>query len=131
MKTRSAIEICLPLALFVAACALSLATLVIAITWMTIGVISLGHRDLESFPIVGIHRKWLKGCRGACLLFYHLAWWPWYMQTPLREGADRIGQLMFTRKKAPHHESDNPSDGLQTDEREENCSTDARRGRRD
>ena len=50
MKTRSALEICLPLALFVAACALSVPTLLIAIAWMTIGVISLGHRALESFP---------------------------------------------------------------------------------
>jgi hypothetical protein len=50
MKTRLALEICLPLALFVAACALPLPTLLIAVTWMTIGVISLGYRTLESFP---------------------------------------------------------------------------------
>jgi hypothetical protein len=31
MKTRSALDICLPLALFVAACALSLPTLLIAV----------------------------------------------------------------------------------------------------
>lgn len=74
MKTRSALEICLPLALFIAACALSLPTLMIAVVWMTIGVISLGHRTLESFPTDGIRREWLRGYRRACLLFYHLAW---------------------------------------------------------
>ena len=73
MKTRSALEICLPLALFIAACALSLPTLLIAIAWMTIGVISLGHRTLERFPADGIRREWLRGYREACLLFYHLA----------------------------------------------------------
>jgi hypothetical protein len=57
MKTRSALEICLPLDLFVAACALSLPTLLIAISWMTIGVISLGHHALESFPRDGIRRE--------------------------------------------------------------------------
>jgi hypothetical protein len=72
MKTRSALEICLPLALFVAACALSLPTLLIAVAWMTIGVISLGHRALESFPTDGIRWEWLRGYRGACLLFYTL-----------------------------------------------------------
>jgi hypothetical protein len=89
VKTRLALEICLPLALFVAACALSLPTLLIAVAWMTIGVISLGHRALESFPTDGIRREWLRGYRGACLLFYHLAWWPWYMRSPLRDSADR------------------------------------------
>ncbi|WP_188131189.1 hypothetical protein [Paraburkholderia panacisoli] len=91
MKTRSAIEICLPLVLFVAACVLSLPTLVIAFAWMTIGVVSLGHRPLESFPTDGIRREWLKGYSGAWLWFYHLDWWPWYMRSPLRDVADRIG----------------------------------------
>ncbi|MFK4442064.1 hypothetical protein ABH944_002509 [Caballeronia udeis] len=131
MKTRSALEICLPLALFIAACALSLPTLMIAVAWMTIGVMSLGHRTLESFPIDGISRKWLRGYRGACLLFYHLAWWPWYMRTPLRDGADRIGRRLFTRKKSPHRESENPQDNLPTGEREENSKSDAGQGRRD
>jgi hypothetical protein len=131
MKTRSALEICLPLALFVAACALSLPTLLIAVAWMTIGVISLGYRTLESFPTDGIRREWLRGYRGACLLFYHLAWWPWYMRTPLRDSADRIGKRLFTRKRSPHHESENPSDNLPTAEREENRTSDAGPGRRD
>ena len=102
MKTRSALEICLPLALFIAACALSLPTLLLAIAWMTIGVISLGHRTLESFPTNGIRRKWLRGYRGACMMFYHLAWWPWYMRTPLRDGADRAaGRLCHLARRRP------------------------------
>src|ERR1700684_3638318 len=117
MKKRSALEICLPLALFVAACASSLPTLLIAIAWMTIGVISLAHRTLDGFPTDGICREWLRGFRGACLMFYHLAWWPWYMQTPLRDSADRIGRCMFTRKRS-RHVSENPPDNLPTGERE-------------
>jgi hypothetical protein len=128
MKKHSALEICLPLALFVAACALSLPTLLIAIVWMTIGVISLGYRPLESFPADGISRKWLRGYRGACLMFYHLAWWPWYMRTPLLDSADRIRRRLFTRQKSPHHEQENPSDDLPTGEYEENSTSDARRG---
>jgi len=130
MKKRSALEICLPLALFVAACALSLTTRVIAIAWMTIGVISLGHRMVESFPADGIRREWLRGYRGACLLFYQLAWWPWYMRTPLRSSAVRIRRRLFTRKKSPRPESENPSDNLPTNEREENSASNAPRGPR-
>ncbi len=131
MKTRSALEICFPLALFVAACALSLPTLLIAVAWMTIGVISLGHRALESFPTDGIRRKWLRGYRGACLMFYHLAWWPWYMRAPLRDSADRIGRRLFTRRKSLHHESENPSDKLSDGESEDGNAGGAHRGRRD
>jgi len=131
MKKRSALEICLPLALFVAACTLSLPTLLIAIAWMTIGVISLGHRTLESFPTDGVRREWLRGYRGACLMFYHLAWWPRYMQTSLQDIADRIGRWLFNRKKLPHHESENPLDDLATGERKGISASDARRGRRD
>lgn len=130
MKTRSPLEFCLPLALFIAACALSLPTLIIAVVWMTIGVISLGHRTVEGFPTDGIRREWRRGYRGACLLFYHLAWWPWYMRTPLRESANRIGKRVLTRKKSQPHESD-PQDNLPTSEREENSTSDAGRGRRD
>jgi hypothetical protein len=83
MKTRSMFEICLPFALFVIACALSLPTLVLAVAWMTVGVVSLGHRSLESFPSTSVRREWLTGYRGACLWFYHLAWWPWYMRSQL------------------------------------------------
>ncbi|SAL41355.1 hypothetical protein AWB69_04169 [Caballeronia udeis] len=106
-------------------------TLLIAIAWMTIGVISVGHRTLETFPTDGIRREWLRGYRGACLLFYHLAWWPWYMRTLLRDSASRIGRHVFTRKKSPHHESENPPNNLPVGEHEENSTSDARRGRRD
>jgi hypothetical protein len=70
MKTRSSLEICLPLVVFVAACTLSIPTLVIAAFWMTIGVVSLGHRALENFPRDGICREWFRGGRAACLWFY-------------------------------------------------------------
>ncbi|SAL63773.1 hypothetical protein AWB69_07161 [Caballeronia udeis] len=130
MKKRSALEICLPLALFVAACALSLPTLLIAIAWMTIGVISVGHRTLETFPTDGIRQEWLRGYRGACLLFYHLAWWPWYMRTPLRDNADRIRRHVFTGKKSPHRKSENPPDKLPDGKSEDANAGDAHRGER-
>jgi hypothetical protein len=116
MRTRSALEICLPLALFVAACAVSLPTLVIAFVWMTIGVVSLGHRTLDSFPTDGIRREWLKGYRGAFLWFYHLAWWPWYMRSPLRDIADRIGRSLPGRKNSPRPGSGDPPDNVPTGE---------------
>ncbi|KLU28118.1 hypothetical protein EOS_00915 [Caballeronia mineralivorans PML1(12)] len=131
MKPRSALDICLPLALFVAACALSLPTLLIAVAWMTIGVISLGYRTLESFPTDGIRREWLRGYRGACLMFYHLAWWPWYMRTPLRDTADRIAKSLLRRKKSPRDGSENLSDNLPAGERKEDHTSDAKRGWRD
>jgi len=118
MKTRSALEICLPLALFVAACALSLPTLVIAIIWMTAGVISIGHRALESFPTDGIRREWLRGYRGVFLMFYHLAWWPWYMRTPLRNSIGRFGRRVIGGRKSSHPGSETQSDTLPTGERD-------------
>jgi hypothetical protein len=93
MKTRSSFEICAPLGIFVAACALSLPTRVMAIGWMAIAVCLLGYRSLEDFPADGMPRKWLRGQRRACVLFYHLAWWPWYMRNELREAARRIRHL--------------------------------------
>jgi hypothetical protein len=110
MRTRSALEICLPLVLFIAACASSLPTLVIAVAWMTIGVMSLGHRTLASFPTGGVPRKWLKGYGVACLWFYHLAWWPRYMKPSLQRFADRIGRGLLRKKNSPHPEPENPSD---------------------
>jgi hypothetical protein len=110
MRTHSALEICLPLALFVAACALSLPTLVIAFLWMTIGVVSVGHRTLDSFPTDGMPRKWLKGYRGACLWFYHLAWWPWYMRASIRDIGGQIGATLCRAKKSQDKGPDSPSD---------------------
>ncbi|SOE74573.1 hypothetical protein SAMN05446635_5352 [Burkholderia sp. OK233] len=131
MKPRSAFEICLPLALFIVACALSFPTLLIAFAWMTIGVVSLGHRTFESFPTDGIRREWRRGYRGACLWFYHLAWWPWYMRSPLRDLVDRIERRLFTGKESQHHESENTSDNLPDGGLEENSTSDAHRGQRD
>lgn len=131
MKTRSTVEICLPLALFVAACVLSLTTLVIAFAWMTIGVVSLGHRTFESFPTDGIRREWLRGYRGACLWFYHLACWPWYMRSTLRDIADRIGRWLFIWKKSPHPSSEHLPDTPSGDESEESDARNAHRDRPD
>jgi hypothetical protein len=131
MKTRSALEICLPLTLFIGARALSFPTLLIAVVWMTIGVISVGHRTLETFPADGIRREWLRGYRGACLLFYHLAWWPWYMRTPLRDNADRIRGHLFAGTKSPHHKPENPPDKLSDGESEDANAGDAHSGKRD
>jgi len=124
MKKLSTLNILLPLVLFIAACALSLPTLLIALIWITIGVVSLGHRSLESFPRNGVRREWLKGYRGACLWFYHLAWWPWYMRAHLRNIARRIGEPLL-RRKSPRHGTDNLG------RREENRPRDTQRGRWD
>src|SRR6266404_1938164 len=131
MKTRSTFELCLPLGLFVAACALSFPTLVIALAWMTIGVTSLGHRTLESFPTDGIPREWLRGYRGACLWFYHLAWWPWYMRSYLQLFSDQIGRALLSKSNSLHPELENPSDNGSTCGSGEVRTSDDRRGRRD
>jgi hypothetical protein len=105
MKTRSSLEICLPLVVFIAACTLSIPTLVIAAFWMTIGVVSLGHGAPEDFPKDGIGREWFRGGRAACLWFYHLAWWPWYIRASLRDLANRIGRLRTRRRGLPQDAS--------------------------
>ncbi|MFM0250676.1 hypothetical protein [Paraburkholderia sediminicola] len=99
MKTRSPLSICLPLAIFIAACVLSLPTLVIAVVWMTVGVMALGHRSFDSFPTTGIRREWLRGYRGGCLWFCRLAWWPWYMRSSIQDIAQRIGLSLHRTKK--------------------------------
>ncbi|GJH29955.1 hypothetical protein [Caballeronia novacaledonica] len=75
MKSRTGFEICLPILLFGAACVLSVSTLILAIVWMLIGIICLGHREFKSFPIDGFDFKWRSGTRSAILWFYHIAWW--------------------------------------------------------
>ena len=97
MKTRSSLELCAPLALLVVACAVSIPTLVIAVAWMTFGVCCLGYRTLGDFPTEGVPRKWQRGLRGACLHFYHLAWWPWYMRRELRAFARRSQKFVSGR----------------------------------
>lgn len=95
MKTRSAFEICLPLALFACACVISIPTLILAVAWMSVGVVLLGYRSLEDFPCDRMPRAWRHGLRGACLLFYHLAWWPWYARHELRDAARRARRRLI------------------------------------
>ncbi|MFM0699542.1 hypothetical protein [Paraburkholderia sediminicola] len=115
MKTRSPLILCLPLALFIAACVLSLPTFVVAVVWMTIGVMALGHRNFESFPSAGIRREWLRGYRSAFVWFYHLAWWPWYVRSSIRDTAGHIGAALRRTKKSqgksPHSSSGHRSNG--------------------
>jgi hypothetical protein len=108
MKTRSSFEIFIPLGVFMGACALSLPTRIIAIAWMAIGVCSLGYRKLEDFPANGVHRKWLRGRRRACLHFYHLAWWPWYFRSELHEAAIRARHL-FSPYRVLHRGAATPT----------------------
>ncbi|WP_324160955.1 hypothetical protein [Paraburkholderia sp.] len=88
----------MPLGIFVIACALSVPTLVIAIAWMSIGVCCLGYRTLADFPADGVPHRWRHGPRGGFLLFYHLAWWPWYMRHELHEFAAQA-KARFVRWK--------------------------------
>ncbi|CAG9267960.1 hypothetical protein [Paraburkholderia unamae] len=99
MRTRSPFEICAPFGIFVIACALSIPTLVIAMAWMTLGVCCLGYRTLADFPTDGVPHRWRHGMRGGCLLFYHLAGWPWYMRHDLRAFA-RHSQRFTSGKRS-------------------------------
>ena len=94
MSTRSPFEICAPLGIFVVACALSVPTLVIAIAWMTLGACCLGYLTLADFPTDGAPHRWRHGARGGCLLFYHVAWWPWYTRHELREFASQTQKFV-------------------------------------
>ncbi|WP_321845231.1 hypothetical protein [Paraburkholderia bannensis] len=98
MKTRSPLQLCAPMVIFALACSLSIATCVLACVWMTIGVCCLGYRRLDDFPADGIPRAWRQGLRGACLHFYHLAWWPWYMRNELRQLFRRVQGAIFARR---------------------------------
>jgi hypothetical protein len=118
MKNRSPLILCLPLVLFIAACLLSLPTFVVAVVWMTIGVMALGHRPLESFPSTGIRREWLRGYRAAFVWFYHLAWWPWYMRSSIRDVGGRIGAALRRVKKSRGKGADSPSDHQSNGDRE-------------
>lgn len=83
MKPRSGVEMCLPAIVLGAACLLSLPTLVLALLWLLIGAVRIGHLDLKSFPTDGVPRRWQAGPRASFLWFYHLAWWPWQMRVEL------------------------------------------------
>jgi hypothetical protein len=94
MKTRSSLEMCLPLVLCMAACLASLPTLILCLIWLTLGACSIGHRSLAELSADGIPRQWLHGPRSICLWVYHLAWWPWYMRFELREIFARAGEAI-------------------------------------
>jgi len=94
VSTRSPFEICAPLGIFVVACALSVPTIVIAIAWMTLGACCLGYLTLADFPTDGAPHRWRHGARGGCLLFYHVAWWPWYTRHELREFASQTQKFV-------------------------------------
>lgn len=83
MKSRSGIEISLPAAILGTACLISLPTLVLALLWLFVGAVCIGHRDLESFPTDGVPSRWRTGARGWILWIYHIAWWPWYMRAEI------------------------------------------------
>lgn len=83
MKARSGFEISLPAILLGAACLLSIPTLVLAVVWIFIGMVCLGHRELNQFPADGVPRHWQRGARSWLLWCYHIAWWPWYMRADL------------------------------------------------
>ncbi|MGF6725202.1 hypothetical protein P3T43_004573 [Paraburkholderia sp. GAS41] len=57
MKTRKSFEICLPLVLCVAACLVSLPTLILTLIWLTLGAASIGYRSLAELPTDGIPRQ--------------------------------------------------------------------------
>lgn len=111
MKNRSPVEICAPLCVFALACLLSTPTAVIAIIWMSAGVCCLGYRALTDFRDERIPRAWHCGMRGACVYFYHLAWWPWYMRHELHAFVVRA-QRGFAGKKpvAGGDSPENPDD---------------------
>jgi hypothetical protein len=90
VKSRSAVEICLPLAVLCIACACSVTTRLIAATWMGVGVACLGHRPLRDFPRDGIELRWQFGIRAWILWCFHMAWWPWYVRSGI---AGAIGAL--------------------------------------
>lgn len=83
MKSRSGVEICLPSIILGTACLASLPTLALALLWLFVGAVSVGHRDLESFPNDRVSCRWRTGARGWILWIYHIAWWPWYMRVEI------------------------------------------------
>lgn len=99
MRTRSVFEICLPPGLFLFACLLSVPTMVLAVAWMSAGVILLGYRKLEDFPSSRMPHAWRHGLRGACLHFYHLAWWPWYLRRELRDAVRHLRCGRFAQRR--------------------------------
>jgi hypothetical protein len=104
MKQRSLFELCLPLAVFAAACALSTTALVIALAWLTLGVCSIGHRRPDQFPVDGIPSRWLHDNRSAFVWFYRIACWPRYVRNELEEIAARISTALHAARLWPHRD---------------------------
>jgi hypothetical protein len=79
---------------------------------MSIGVCCLGYRTLADFPADGVPHRWRHGARGGCLLFYHLAWWPWYMRHELHDFVTQAKalfvrcNLLRDRHASTSHEGD-------------------------
>ena len=80
MQRRARFDVCLPAALFIVLCITSLPGLVVALSWMTVGMMTIGHRGLDSFPRIAPSIKWRSGYRSGCVWFYHIAWWPRYIR---------------------------------------------------
>ena len=57
----------------------------LALLWLFVGALRIGHRDLENFPTDGVPRRWRTGARGWILWIYHIAWWPWYMRVEISQ----------------------------------------------
>ncbi|KXU92115.1 hypothetical protein CR51_31265 [Caballeronia megalochromosomata] len=114
MKSRTGFEICLPILLFGAASVFSVPTLILAIVWMLIGTICLGHREFKSFPTDGFGLRWRAGKRGAILWFYHIAWWPWYMRADIAQITAKA-----RHKKRGNQESENNIDDHRSQESRE------------
>jgi hypothetical protein len=98
MKARSGLEISLPAMLLGAACLLSIPTLIVAVLWIFIGVVCLGHRELKQFPVDRVPRHWQHGARSWLLWCYHIAWWPWYMRADLSFVLERTRLILKRRR---------------------------------
>jgi hypothetical protein len=98
MKARSGFEISLPAILLGAACLISIPTLILAVLWIFIGVVCLGHRELKHFPADRVPRHWQRGARSWLLWCYHIAWWPWYMRADLSFVLERTRLILKRRR---------------------------------
>jgi hypothetical protein len=110
MKNRSSVEICAPVLIFAVLCVLSVPTLVMAIAWMTMGVCAVGYRAFEAFPTDGFTWRWLRGRRRAVVHFYHLACWPRYVRTELREFGLAVSRRVVRKNPfSPYHSASEQS----------------------
>lgn len=84
MRTHPKAELCLPLIVFAVFCAASIPTLIVALCWMMIGLIAIGHRSFESYRVIVREREWKNGYRAVIVGSYHIACWPTYTRKDLR-----------------------------------------------